>query len=194
MFGFVDLPKSVVEGEASQGVWMKSKEDAAKFWAQMPRLPLERYKAIVISPLASGRLDAPDVVLLLGNPAQTNLLLNALQWEDYNRLVFYFFGEGSCVDYLVECFLSGKPQLTVPCLGERMLGHIQDDEMEIAIPANMVEKALVGLQSLHAARTIRYPIPILGPQADLFLLVYRFYSRIPQYREAITRGERLDYT
>lgn len=191
--GLVETAKSASDGLTYKGIWCETQEDAAKFVRQMPRLPVGKYKAIVFSPLASERIELPDVVYIFATPAQMCLLMNGLQWKDYERFKFYFRGEGSCADSLIECFLNGKPQLTVPCFGERIFGHVQDDELEIAMPSDMAEKALLGLHELRRARTIAYPIPILGPRADLYSLSTPVYPGVPKYVEAVSRGETPDY-
>ena len=44
-------------------------------------------------------------------------------------------------------------------------GGLQDDELAIAIPADMYEKAVKGLEELYK-RGIRYPIPFYGAEVD----------------------------
>ncbi len=51
----------------------------------------------------------PDIVLIYGNPAQMILLINALQFEDYEVMQFHCVGESSCSDAIARCYLTGKP-------------------------------------------------------------------------------------
>lgn len=169
------------------GIWVKSKEDSVKYVDSLPHLPIGKFKAAAVSPLASSRIESPDLAYIFGNPAQMNLLLNALQWENYERFQFYFTGEGACSDAFVEAYNSGKPQLTVPCLGERIMGLVQDEELEIAFPAGMVKKALDGLNALRAARTIGYPIPYYGYQMDILPFLARTYPGLKQALEQLSR-------
>ena len=80
----------------------------------------------MLAPLASGKFD-PDVILIYGNPTQLMLLMNGLQFKDYERFQFFFIGEGACADGLAQCYTSGKPALAIPCFGERRFGGV--DEM-----------------------------------------------------------------
>ena len=108
----------------------------------------------------------PDLVLIYANPAQMMLLINALQFEDYEVMQFYCVGESSCSDAIARCYLTGKPSLTIPCYGERRYGHAQDDDLVMAIPAGMMAKACKGLEALYR-RGIRYPISYAGAEQDL---------------------------
>jgi len=190
--GWVPEPEMFLNGMVYAGVWQKTQEDASKFGHEYPKLPLGKYKAVVLSPLRTGRLDPPDVIMIFGTPAQMCLILCALQWEDYERFQFFFRGEGSCSDSLIECFLTGKPRLTVPCFGERIMGLVQEDEMEIGIPGTMAEKLLNGLEGLRGARTINYPIPHYGLQLDILPMLGRAYPGLEQILEKVNKGEPIE--
>ena len=94
------------------------------------------------------------------------LLINALQFEDYEVMQFHCVGESSCSDAISRCYLDRKPSLTIPCYGERRYGHAQDDELVMAIPAELLDKAVRGLEALYR-RGIRYPICYAGADADI---------------------------
>jgi dephospho-CoA kinase len=79
---------------------------------------------------------------------------------------FFCVGESSCSDVIARCYLDGKPSLSIPCYGERRYGHAQDDELVMAIPAAMMDKALRGLEALYK-RGVRYPISYAGVEADV---------------------------
>ncbi|MEE8413208.1 MAG: DUF169 domain-containing protein [Dehalococcoidales bacterium] len=142
--------------------WFATKEEAAKQMADYPLVPPG--EALVLAPLASGKFD-PDVVLIYGNPAQMMLLMNGLQFKDYERYNFFFIGEGACADGLAQCFTTGKPALAIPCFGERRFGGVTDDELVLALPPGMIEPAVEGLQALWN-RGLRYPIMYYGPECD----------------------------
>lgn len=188
MLGLAPPPaEGVLDGRVYVGVWMRDQKDAARYAQSKPRLPYGRHRAVAVSPVASGRLENPDVVLVYGNPGQLHLLMCALQWEDYERLVSYFTGEGSCADSLVECYMNKKPYLSVPCYGQRRFGHVQDDELELAIPPGQLEKALSGLNGLRQAGA-SYPIPQYGPMASPLPAISKIYPEIPKFLEALDKG------
>lgn len=152
------------QGISRVGMYVKTEEDYKKLKDAMPRIPAGKFKALVVAPLSSQKFD-PDIVLVHGNPAQMIILINGLQWTDYERLQFFCVGESSCADAFAQCYLSRKPALAIPCYGERRFGHFQDDELVMALPAAMVEKAIEGLKALSALG-IRYPIVPYGCQVD----------------------------
>jgi uncharacterized protein (DUF169 family) len=150
------------EAEQFAHSWFANVEEARKQMAAYPTVPPG--EAIVLAPLAAGKFE-PDVILIYGNPAQMMLLMNGLQFKDYERFQFFFIGEGSCADGLAQCYTTGKPALAIPCLGERAFGTVTDDEMVMALPPKMLAKAIEGLQELKA-RGASYPINYLGPLCD----------------------------
>jgi len=94
------------------------------------------------------------------------LLINSLQFEEYEVMQFHCVGESSCSDAIARCYLNGKPALTIPCYGERRYGHAQDDELAIALPAEVMDKALRGMEALYQ-RGIRYPVSYAGAETDV---------------------------
>jgi len=142
--------------------WFASVEVARRQQEDYPRIPPG--KAIVLAPLASGKFD-PDVVLVYGNPAQLMLTLCGIQWKNYERFQFFFIGEGACSDGLAQCYVTGKPSLAIPCFGERRFGEVLDEELVLALPPGMVEKAIEGMHGLSRAG-LRYPIPFHGAECD----------------------------
>jgi dephospho-CoA kinase len=104
--------------------------------------------------------------MIYANPAQMMLLINSLQFEDYEVMQFYCVGETSCSDAIARCYLNRKPALSIPCYGERRYGHAQDDELVMAIPVEMMDKALNGMEALYR-RGIRYPISYAGAETDV---------------------------
>jgi uncharacterized protein (DUF169 family) len=171
------------------GRWVKTQEDADKFLEEERCMPLGKYKAIVLSPLASGRLDPPDIALIYATPAQMIMIMMGLQWENYKPIKGIFKGEGTCSDSFIDCYYNGEPQFTVPCFGERNIGHVQEDEMSLAIPGNMVEKALEGMKAMRETRMVAYPIPFLGFQLDATSKITKVYPQSVEIREAMLKTE-----
>jgi dephospho-CoA kinase len=133
-----------------------------------------------MAPLVYNPFD-PDIVLIYANPAQMMLLINSLQFEDYEVMHFYCVGESSCSDAIARCYLSGKPSLTIPCYGERRYGHAQDDELVIALPTGAIDKLLRGLEALYK-RGIRYPISYAGAESDVTRAFPAAYGAEPTLR------------
>jgi uncharacterized protein (DUF169 family) len=159
------------EANAFATTWFATVEEAKKQMAAYPLVPPG--EALALAPLGSGKFE-PDVILIYGNPAQMMLLMNGLQFKDYERFQFFFIGEGSCADGLAQCYTSGKPALAIPCMGERAFGSVTDDELVLALPPKMMAKAVKGLQSLRN-RGIGYPVMYLGPLCDPSVVLTHIY-------------------
>ncbi|MCX5829052.1 MAG: dephospho-CoA kinase [Deltaproteobacteria bacterium] len=165
ILGLTEIPDLNRDGTFRSIVWVKTKADAKRYEAAIPRLPLGKYNAVAMAPLVYNPFE-PDIVLIYANPAQMMILINALQFENYEVMNFYCVGESSCSDAIARCYLTTKPSMTIPCYGERRYGHAQDEDLVMAIPASQMEKALKGLEALYR-RGIRYPISFAGAEQDL---------------------------
>jgi len=165
IIGLCDVPEICRDGTFRSIVWVKTKKDGRKYEAAIPRLPTGKYEAVAMAPLVYNPFE-PDIVLIYANPAQMILLINALQFEDYEVMQFFCVGESSCSDAIVRCYETGKPSLTIPCYGERRYGHAQDEDLVMALPRNAMVKALAGLETLYR-RGVRYPISFAGAEGDV---------------------------
>jgi dephospho-CoA kinase len=189
IIGLNDTPAIYKDGTFRSIVWVKTKEDGRKYEAAIPRLPLGRYEAVALAPLVYNPFD-PDLVLIYANPAQMMLLINALQFEDYEVMQFFCVGESSCSDAIVRALQTGKPALTIPCYGERRYGHAQDEDLIMAIPPTRMPKALRGLEALYR-RGIRYPISYGGTEQDLSTAFPPAYHSLPHLEAVRGKDHRL---
>jgi dephospho-CoA kinase len=190
IIGLTEIPKEgVKDGTFRSIVWVRNREDGKKYEASIQRLPVGKYEAVAMAPLVYKPFE-PDIVLIYANPAQMMLLINALQFEDYEVMQFYCVGESSCSDAIARCYLTGKPSMTIPCYGERRYGHAQDEDLVMAIPAGMMEKALRGLETLYQ-RGIRYPISYAGAEQDLTAAFPGSYQGMGQLESIRGKDNRL---
>jgi uncharacterized protein (DUF169 family) len=145
------------------GTWFKTMEDARKWRAGFPRVP-GQIEALLMAP-TSLKLFEPEVVWLYGSPSQMILVINGIQYADYERLEFSATGESSCMDGPHACYVNGKPSLTIPCYGERWFGGAKEEEISMTIPATMMEKVVEGVQAMYKTG-YRYPIPSTSSETD----------------------------
>ena len=175
VLGLAEIPEFVADGTMRSVVWLEKKEDAAKCERVMQRIPPGKYHAFMLAPTAYDPF-VPDIVLIYGNPAQMALMINAIQFDRYERMVFYSVGESSCSDVIARCFVDQVPALSIPCYGERRFGHAQDDELAIGLPTEECARILANLETLYK-RGIRYPVSQFGAQSspyDALAAVYGF--------------------
>lgn len=153
-------------GQAMAGVWFKTIEDAGAHQAAMHCVDDGRYEALALSPLASGRLDPPDIVLFYATPGAMMYFINGLQWAGYKRFDWSVVGESACADSWGRALKTREPSLSIPCFAERRYGGVLDDEMLMAAPAEHMAQAIAGMQVL-AGNGFRYPFPSYGIQQDV---------------------------
>ena len=154
-----------LSGAHMKGVWYESLDDATAHQRAMHTVPYGKYRAMVVSPLSSGRLDPPDICLVYATPGQMIMLISGLQWAGYKRLEFSCVGESACADSWGRALSTGEPSLSIPCFAERRFGGVADDELLLATPAAYLLKALDGMERL-ARNGMRYPIAPYGIQND----------------------------
>jgi uncharacterized protein (DUF169 family) len=153
-------------GRHMAGVWYATVADASAHQHAMDVVPYGKYKAMAVSPLASGRLDPPDICLIYATPGQMIIFINGLQWSGYKKFDWSVVGESSCADSWGRALATGEPSLSIPCYAERRYGGVLDEEMLIALPPQFLPKAIAGMQAL-SANGLRYPIPQYGIQMDV---------------------------
>ena len=153
-------------GESMVGVWYATPADAASHQQAMHCVDDDRYEALAVSPLASGRLDPPDIVLFYATPGAMMYFINGLQWSGYRRFDWSVVGESACADSWGRALRSGEPSLSIPCFAERRYGGVLDDEMLMALRPEDAERAISGMQAL-SRNGFRYPFAQYGIQQDV---------------------------
>jgi uncharacterized protein (DUF169 family) len=153
-------------GRRMAGVWFATEADSAAHQRAMDVVPYGKYRAMAVSPLASGRLNPPDICLVYASPGQMIMFISGLQWSGYRKLEWGVVGESACADSWGRALATGEPSLSIPCYAERRYGGVLDDEMLIALPPSYLPKAIAGMRAL-AVNGLRYPIPQYGIQADV---------------------------
>lgn len=154
-----------LSGDRMAGVWFETLEDASAHQHAMHTVPDDRYEAMAVSPLATGRLDPPDIALVYANPAQMILIINGLQWSGYAKFDWGCVGESACADSWGRALATGEPSVSIPCFAERRYGGVRDDELLLATPPQYLVKAIAGMTAL-SGNGFRYPIPDYGVQQD----------------------------
>ena len=155
------------------GTWFKAPEDAKKWRAGFFRVP-GKIEALLMAPV-SRKLFSPDIIWVYGSPSQMIILINAIQWSEYERLTFSCTGESSCIDAPHQCYVTGKPSLGLPCYGERWFGGAKEEEISMAIPAEQMEKVIEGLKALYKTG-YRYPIPSTSSETSTDRAMEKMYG------------------
>ncbi len=124
-------------GKHMTGVWFSTLEDAAAHQAAMHCVEDGKYEALAVAPLASGRLDPPDIALFYATPGAMMYFINGLQWSGYKSFDWGVVGESACADSWGRALKTRQPSLSIPCFAERRYGGVLDDEMLMALPPSI---------------------------------------------------------
>lgn len=162
--GLNEPGRDYLSGKQMDGVWFENRAAAKAHQDQMVRVE-PKYGGLCVSPLRSGRLDPPDIVLFYGTPAQTILFVNGLQWKRYRRYDMTITGESACSDSWGRALATLQTSISIPCYAERRYGGVAEDEMLLAMPPDEFARGIEGLEAL-SKRGLRYPIPPYGAQMD----------------------------
>jgi uncharacterized protein (DUF169 family) len=166
VIGLAPQDEKWLAGQAYVGVWHENGEDARKRQEALDVVAFGKYQAMAVSPLASGRLDPPDICLVYATPGQMIILINGLQWTGYKKFEWGVVGETACADSWGRALKTGEPSLSLPCYAERRYGGVPDEEMLMALSPADLAKAIVGMKAL-SKNGLRYPIPPYGIQSDV---------------------------
>ncbi len=156
-FGFKKETDSFSCGEMCAGMFTETRSAGARTEAEVPRFSFKEYRYILTAPLARADFQ-PHVFLVYGNSAQVMRLLTAVLYKKGGYLTSKFSGRLDCADICIETMKTNKPQVILPCYGDRVFGQTQDDEMAMSLPVGIEEDLITGLEGTHDGG-IRYPMP-----------------------------------
>lgn len=156
-FGFKPMTETYACGEMCGGMFTETKEIGAKTEAELPKFTFQEYQYILAAPI--GRADfEPHLYLAYGNSAQVMRMLTAYLWKTGGYLTSRFSARLDCADICIETMQTNKPQVILPCYGDRVFGQTQDDEMAFTIPAGFEQAMIDGFDGTHQGG-IRFPTP-----------------------------------
>ncbi|WP_306453939.1 DUF169 domain-containing protein [Bacillus sp. FJAT-45350] len=152
--GEVDFYKS---GNLADGMYTKTCELGEKTEAAVPKFSKEEAGTILVAPLTRTNFQ-PEVIVTYGNSAQVMRMVAAALYHTGGELTSTFTSRADCADIVIKTIQSNKPQVILPCYGDRVFGQTHDHEMAFAFPASMIEDFIAGLKGTHKGG-VRYPVP-----------------------------------
>jgi uncharacterized protein (DUF169 family) len=165
VIGLAPQDEEFLRGERYVGVWHGDADSAAARQQALDCVPHGRFQAMAVSPLESGRIPDPDIVLVYATPGQMIILINGLQYRNYRKFAWSVVGETACADSWGRALKTGEPSLSLPCFAERRYGGVPDEEMLMALRPADLARAIEGMKAL-AKNGLRYPIAPYGIQND----------------------------
>jgi len=143
-------------GTLCEGMYTETKEAGQRSEAAIDRFKQGEYTGLLVAPLDRATFE-PDLVCIYANPAQVMRLTQAALWKRGGKLTSSFGGRVDCAEIIVTTMRTDRPQVILPCSGDRIFGQTQDHEMAFTIPWSQMEEIIEGLRGTHTGG-IRYPI------------------------------------
>jgi MtaA/CmuA family methyltransferase len=143
-------------GTLCEGMYTETKEAGQRSEAAVDSFAPGEYAALLVAPLDRATFE-PHLVCIYANPAQVMRLNQAALWKRGGKLTSSFGGRIDCSEIIVTTMRTDRPQVILPCSGDRIFGQTQDHEMAFTIPWSQMEEIVEGLRGTHNGG-IRYPI------------------------------------
>jgi len=169
MHGWVDIPmEELIMSQVKQG-WHKNEEAerrrAKRLREHFGDLKPETYKGLICSPVHKIKF-IPDTILTFGDGGQINHIIQALCYDyEINDIPMSSFEgfEESCFKGGLQPFITKRPQIVIAGMGDRSFAGIQDHEIGIGIPAELIFKVKKRLFKTGGFMNIGYPLKSLIP-------------------------------
>jgi uncharacterized protein (DUF169 family) len=122
---------------------------------------MQEYMGFVCSPLPRAILE-PDSILVFGDGTHINHMIQALCY-DYSMPVmsaFEGFGE-TCFKGGLVPFITGRPQVVIPGMGDRAFAGIGPEELAVGLPAAQLSMVVENLFKSGGGMNIGQPVKTL---------------------------------
>ena len=158
-----------LDSQVRQG-WHKDRQaEEKRFDAFMKQTGEENYKrmaefkGMICSPLAA-TIVIPDSVLIYGDGVQITHIIQALTYEYKHPVSSSFEGFGeSCQKGALMPFLTGRPQVVIPGMGDRAFSGTTENEIAIGLPGALVFYVLEQLFKSGGRLNIGQPVRTVLP-------------------------------
>lgn len=156
-FGFEEAIPYYTEGNLAAGMYVETCSLGAQTEAEVPKFTAGEAGIVVAAPLTRCAF-TPEVLLVYGNSAQVMRLVAAALWKGGGSISTTTSARADCADIVIRTMKTGRPQIILPCYGDRVFGQTQDHEMAFTCPWDHVPNLLEGFEGTHRGG-VRYPIP-----------------------------------
>ncbi len=162
--GLIKTPDRVINGEVNCNVYQKDINAARKMQVNMPRIESGTLQVLTYPITRPLENIEPDLIVLYANSAQTMRFIQAFLYREGGEFTFKTSGDaGVCSRGVAEVYNTKKPNIEIPCLGDRRFAMAQDFEIIISFPYSYIDELIEGLEATHK-NGIRYPIPFQLPE------------------------------
>lgn len=164
-FGLREMPDIFAQGGMAYPYFTETKEAGALAEASIIKLPVGTAQTVFMEPLDENLSFEPDVVVVYGNVAQTSRLIAAANFRKGSGITGGpFSARGACASSIAAPFVTKECRITLPGGGERVAGHVGDDEIAFSIPKEQVEDVIYGFEATAKTGIAKYPSMYKGMQ------------------------------
>ncbi|OEH92709.1 DUF169 domain-containing protein [Bacillus solimangrovi] len=156
-FGYEDEVDFYKKGNLPNQMYTKTCSLGEKTENAVPKFSKQEAGTILIAPLTRTTFE-PELFVMYANSAQVMRMVAAALYTTGGEITSSFSSRADCADLIVRTKQTNKPQVILPCYGDRIYGQTQDHEMAFTIPASMIDGFIEGLHGTHKGG-VRYPIP-----------------------------------
>ncbi|MDM5224705.1 DUF169 domain-containing protein [Cytobacillus sp. NJ13] len=156
-FGFEEELDYYSKGSLTDGMYTKTCDLGALTEAAVPKFSKEEAGTILMAPLGRAAFE-PEVITVYGNSAQVMRMVAGALYHTGGEITSTFTARADCADIVIRTIKTGKPQVILPCYGDRVFGQTHDHEMAFTIPFSMADEFAEGLKQTHKGG-VRYPVP-----------------------------------
>ncbi len=136
----------------------EDEEVARRMVEAKPKFPVGEFRGVLAGPL--GSVEA-DVAVFIVDAFQALGLIEAYTFSRGESLSFLNGVSSAVCSYgVVTVYTTGKPNLSVPCVGAKRYGTFQDHELVFTMPAALVEPLLENALAMEKAG--KWPLPLAG--------------------------------
>ncbi len=148
--GLNEIPSEVFSGESYyKDFKLFSTQGAARRTVEkVSILPPDSVESVIYSPLEDASF-VPDVAVIICNPKQVMLLIQAYMYKAGGKFETSFAGAQSlCSESVVQVYKDGRAGVSVGCIGSRGNTEMEDEEMIVGIPVELLADMISDLKKI----------------------------------------------
>ncbi|MBR6404795.1 MAG: DUF169 domain-containing protein [Lachnospiraceae bacterium] len=120
-------------------------DKAERFFSDFPRLPLGKYKGVLLAPAEHAEFEADVLLINCDDNFQMRSLLSAVKFRNGKMLDVRLDPIDSCVHTLITSFLKKDYAVAIPDPGEQERALTGKNEIIMAVPAEKLDDLMAGL-------------------------------------------------
>ena len=145
--GFIELPDYLKEGRMgshhtkTEDLGLKIQDDMEKRFFEPGS------KAAIILTPATEPMFVPQGVVIYGNPSQIGKISKGIAWYRGEPVPASAGGIGGCIVAAWAAIKDRKPRVVLPCSGEKILGHTEENDVFLACSVEELPDIVEGMKA-----------------------------------------------